>query len=181
MYEKSSDRRRSRRVALKLRGRYMLSDGYESHCETLDISTTGVRIHADVLADIGERVIAYIDDLGRIEGDTVRRGDDWFVMEIRITRGRIDRIAQKLRELSGVSLETTMVAPILTEKRTAKLQLAFGQVYALEVSDETSFGAKVHADFRLLHGAKLTIDGRPAIVVGDEPDGFLVEYSRRPL
>ena len=166
---------------MKLRGRFMLPDGYESHCQTLDVSTTGVCIQADVVAAIGERVVAYIDELGRIEGDIVRRGADWFVIEIRTTRGRIDRIAQKIAMASGEGLAATDLAPISPAKRIAKLQLAFGQIYNLEVSDETSFGAKVHADFQLLHGAKLTIDGRPAIVDRDDSDGFFIVYPRRPV
>ena len=179
MGEISSDRRRSRRAALKLPGRYMLSDGFEFHCRTLNVSATGVCIQADFVANLGERVVAYIDELGRIEGQVVRRGQDWFVIEVRTTQSRIDRIAQKIAALSGESPEALTVAPTETKRRSVRLQLGFGQIHIVEISDETSLGAKVHADFQLLPGVKLTIDGKPAVVDRDDSDGFFVAFARR--
>ena len=178
MSEQSSDRRHSRRAALKLRGRYMLADGYESHCETIDVSATGMRIHAEVVADVGERVVAYIDELGRAEGQTARRGADWFAIEAHTTQARIDRVAKKIASLAGQDAEDVIAAPIVPRRRAVTLQLAFGQVYTVEVSEETSLGAKVHANFRLLRGAKMTIDGHAAVVDRDDSDGFFVVYRR---
>jgi hypothetical protein len=175
-----ADHRRSRRAGLKLRGRYMLSDGGEFPCQTIDVSATGVAVQAYVVANLGERVVAYLDELGRIEGVVVRRGDDWFAIEARTSQSRIDRIAQKIAALSGESSEAFAVASTGARDRPATLRTAFGQDFAVRVSDETKAGAKVLADFKLLPGTHVTIDGLRAVVDHDSPDGFLVVFDRGP-
>ena len=158
----------------------MLSDGSEFRCRTIDVSATGVAIEAYVVAKLGERVVAYLDELGRIEGLVVRRGEDWFAIEARTSQNRIDRIAQKIAALSGESGEAFAVTPIATRIRSATLRTTFGQDFAVRVSDETEAGAKVLADFKLLPGARVTIDGLRAVVDRDSPDGFLVAFGRTP-
>ena len=60
------ERRQHKRVELALRGRYMLRDGCEYPCWTLDISLSGVAIIGGSKGSVGERVVAYIDHIGRI-------------------------------------------------------------------------------------------------------------------
>ena len=172
-----AESRRSKRAGLKLRGRYMLADGGEFHCQTIDVSATGVAIQAYVVAKLGERVVVYLDELGRVEGVVVRRGGDWFAIAARTSQSRIDRIAQKIAALCGESGEAFAVAPIDARIRSATLRTAFGQDFAVGVSGETEVSAKVLADFKLLPGARVTIDGLRAVVERDSPDGFFVEFD----
>jgi hypothetical protein len=53
-----ADHRRSKRAGLQLRGRFMLSDGGEFRCQTIDVSVTGIAIQAHVVANLGERSTA---------------------------------------------------------------------------------------------------------------------------
>ncbi len=153
----------------------MLADGNEFPCQTLDVSTTGVAIAAYVVANLGERVIAYFDELGRIEGVTVRRGEGWFAIKVATPRGRIDRIAQKIALLSGESAAPA-VAP--TPPRSAALRTEFGQEFTVRIAEETENGATALADFKLLPGVRVTLDGRRAVVRGDSADGIFVEFER---
>ncbi len=155
----------------------MLSDGGEFHCQTIDVSATGVAIQAYVVAKLDERVVVYLDELGRIEGVVVRRGEDWFAIEARTSQSRIDRIAQKIAALSGESGEAFTVAPIAARIRSATLRTAFGQDFAVALSGETEASAKVLAKFKLLPGAHVTIDGLRAVVDRDSPDGFFVVFD----
>ena len=34
-----------------------------------------------MVGDMGERVVVYVQELGRVEGVVVRRSDDWFAIE----------------------------------------------------------------------------------------------------
>lgn len=180
MIANHADHRRSKRAGLKLPGRYMLSDGGEFRCHTIDVSATGIAIQAYVVAKVGERVVAYLDELGRIEGVVVRRGEDWFAIDARTSQSRIDRIAQKIAALSGESSEAFAVAPTEAQVRPAALRTTFGQDFVVRIADETPTGAKVLADFKLLPGAHVTIDGRQAVVDLDSPDGFRVVFARNP-
>ena len=71
--EPESERRRHDRVVLTLPGRYLLADGMEFPCEIVEVSSVGVAIRGPMVGDLGERVVGYVQELGRIEGVIVRR------------------------------------------------------------------------------------------------------------
>jgi PilZ domain len=93
---RGADRRRYARIPLSLRGRYMLEDGREYPCATRDVSRLGIAIEGVPVGAIGERVIAYLDELGRIEGRVVRRSEDWFAIELVATPQKLDRLDGKI-------------------------------------------------------------------------------------
>jgi len=95
------ERRRSARTPLTLRGRYMLEDGSEFHCETLDISPIGIGIRGVAAGAIGDRVVAYFDGLGRVEGRIVRRAHTWFAIEITATPRKLESLTNKINRLLG--------------------------------------------------------------------------------
>src|SRR5690606_10655510 len=64
----AQERRRFQRVDVNLLGRYMLSNRQEYPCQVVDMSPGGMALIAPVSAQVGERVIAYIDHVGRLEG-----------------------------------------------------------------------------------------------------------------
>lgn len=173
---KFTERRRSRRTRLNLRGRYMLADGGEHPCETIDVSVTGLAISAYVVADLKERVVAYIDELGRLEGIVARRGSDWFAIDVKIPQSRIDRLAQKIAALSGDAGASTSRAPEL-QMRSAELRTEFGQSFAVRLCNATRFSARVQANFELLPGTRVTVDQRPAVVAHDTADGFILDFT----
>src|SRR3972149_4768114 len=89
---RSEERRRHQRVNVNLLGRYMLSDRREFPCQVIDMSPGGMAVVAPVAGNPGERVIAYVDHLGRLEGKIARLLDNGFAMTIPATpRGRRDR------------------------------------------------------------------------------------------
>ena len=69
-----ADRRRYRRVHVDLIGRFMRADKQEFSCRMYDISVGGCALltQTPVPVEIGEKVIAYFEHLGRLEG-TVNR------------------------------------------------------------------------------------------------------------
>jgi len=62
----SQDRRQ--RVKVSLLGRYMLADHREFPCQVVDMSPGGMAVIAPVVGKLGDRVVAYVDHLGRLEG-----------------------------------------------------------------------------------------------------------------
>jgi hypothetical protein len=79
---KQFDGRRHRRAVLTLRGRYMLSDGREYDCRTIDISAGGIAILGAIKGKVGERVVVYLDQVGRVEGTIVRHFGGCFAIEL---------------------------------------------------------------------------------------------------
>ena len=78
----SEERRRFQRVKVNLLGRYMLADRREFPCQVVNMSPGGMALIAPVLPKFGERVIAYIDHVGRLEGVCTRHFENGFASTI---------------------------------------------------------------------------------------------------
>ena len=104
--ESTFERRRYDRAVLTLPGRYMLADGQEFDCQIVDASPFGVAIRAPLVGDLGERVVAYVQELGRIEGVIVRRGIDWFAVELHVPSARLRKLAKRMTGLRGGKRKT---------------------------------------------------------------------------
>ena len=95
-----TERRRYPRVRVNLAGRYMLADGAEYGCRVQDISPGGLALMASASGRVGERVIAYIDYIGRVEGKIIRIFPTGFAMMIAATEHWRDRIARRLTRVA---------------------------------------------------------------------------------
>lgn len=90
------ERRRHARVALALHGRYMIEDGSEFRCQTVDVSPVGIAIRGFLAGEMGQRLVAYLDDLGRIEGAIIRRTSFLLAIEALPSARKLSRLAAKI-------------------------------------------------------------------------------------
>src|SRR5271155_1790333 len=97
----SDERRRFQRVRVDLLGRYMLPDRREFPCQGVNMSPGGMAVLAPVSAQPGERVIAYVDHLGRLEGHVARLFQNGFAMTISATARKRDKLAAQLTWLAN--------------------------------------------------------------------------------
>ena len=77
------DRRRYKRVAVSLDGRIMTEDKREFPCEVFNMSPGGMALRASASPQPGERIVAYLDNLGRLEGTVARTFEGGFAIELR--------------------------------------------------------------------------------------------------
>ena len=63
-----ADRRRHKRVNITLLGRFMRANKQEYPCKLIDISVGGTAMMSPVAVEDGERIVAYFDHIGGIEG-----------------------------------------------------------------------------------------------------------------
>src|SRR5579864_9039804 len=92
----NDERRRFQRVRVDLLGRYMLPDRREFPCQVVNMSPGGMALIAPVSGQPGERVIAYVDHLGRLEGHIARAFQNGFAMTIGATARKRDKLAAQL-------------------------------------------------------------------------------------
>src|SRR5436305_9377930 len=92
----AEERRRFSRVKINLLGRYMLQDRREFPCQVINMSPGGMALVAPVPGEIGDRVIAYVDHLGRLEGRIARQLNNGFAMTIAATPRKRDMLAAQL-------------------------------------------------------------------------------------
>src|SRR5476649_2072589 len=143
----SEDRRRFQRVKVNLLGRYMLSDRREFPCQVIDMSPGGMAVVAPVAGNPGERVIAYVDHLGRLEGKIARLLDNGFAMTISATSRKRDKLAAKLTWLANrqiLNLPEDRRHGSFTPRNTlARLILPNGTNVTCRVIDLSASGAAV--------------------------------------
>src|SRR5215217_3120525 len=74
-----ADDNRFQRVKVSVLGRYMLADRREFPCQILEMSPGDAMVIAPVPGLVGERVIAYVDHVGRIEGSILNQNEGGFL------------------------------------------------------------------------------------------------------
>jgi hypothetical protein len=182
--ETESERRRYDRVALALPGRYMLADGKEFDCQIVDVSPVGVGVRGPLVGDLGERVVAYVQELGRIEGVIVRRSPDadWFALDLRVPLNKLDKLAKRIdwlvrRQAEG-SPERRSFARFDQEQERTTLQLSDGREFQASLIDVSTGGAALEVDVTPPVGAPVTIGQQRAHVSRHFAGGIAVTFDR---
>jgi hypothetical protein len=178
----SEERRRFQRVRVDLLGRYMLPDRREFPCQVMNMSPGGMAMIAPVGAQPGERVIAYVDHLGRLEGHVARIFQNGFAMTISATSRKRDKLAAQLTWLANRHIlglpEDRRHGRRVPRVPIARLILPNGVNVSCRIIDVSESGAGIATDQRPTIGALVTLGKVPGRVVRHLEDGFAVEFTR---
>ena len=143
----AEERRRHQRVKVNLLGRYMLADRREYPCQVINMSPGGIALVAPVLGNPGDRVIAYVDHLGRLEGKIARIIDNGFAMTVEATLRKRDKLAAQLTWLANQHIlnlpEDRRHGRFIPKKAMARLILPNGNNVACRVIDVSESGAAI--------------------------------------
>jgi c-di-GMP-binding flagellar brake protein YcgR len=176
------DRRRYRRYPLSLAGRYMLEDRREYVCRTIDVSADGAALAAPIHGHVGERVIAYIDNLGRLEGAIVRVTDIGFTMTIAATLRKRDKLAASLAWLAdrdGTGRDDARQhGRIAPRNPFSTLTLPDGTAFRCRILDLSLSGAAIAVDAEPPVGAPVRLGTLPARIGRHFAGGLAVEFKR---
>jgi hypothetical protein len=179
------ERRRFRRTSLVIGGRMLDPLGREQDCRTADISPGDVRITAPVLPGIGERVVLYLDGLGRVSGKVARRcGEDEVAVIFDFSAHKREKLAEQLMLTMnahlGVAAEPRSMATVETGQM-ARIELESGESYQGEVLDFSLAGITLKTTKPApLIGAWVRIGGvygRVARLI--DGGGFAVDFEPR--
>lgn len=175
------DRRRTNRVNVHLLGRFMLEDRREYPCQTLNISPGSLALTTPIVGKVGERVVAYIDHLGRVEGTIMRVFDGGFAMVLTATLRKKDKLAAKLTWLANrheLNLpEDRRHDRITSPIQTVTVGLPDGREYKARILDLSASGAAVSLEVRPPVGTPVMIGRIRAQVVRHSEDGVAVEFN----
>jgi hypothetical protein len=178
----SAERRRFQRVKVNLLGRYMLADRREFPCQVVNMSPGGMAIIAPVSGAPGERIIAYVDHLGRLEGHIARVFQNGFAMTISATSRKRDKLAAQLtwlanRQILGLP-EDRRHGRIVPRNPIGRLIMPNGLNVSCRIIDVSQSGAGIATDQRPPVGALVTLGKVQGRVVRHLEDGFAVEFTR---
>jgi hypothetical protein len=178
----SEERRRFQRVSVNLLGRYMLADRREFPCQVTDMSPGGMAVIAPVVGQVQERVIAYVDHVGRLEGVIARQFQNGFAMTIAATPRKRDKLAAQLTWLANRHIlnlpEDRRHGRITPKNPMGRLILPNGINVAVRVIDISQSGAAIKTDQRPEIGTPVTIGKTPGRVVRHLEEGFAIEFVR---
>lgn len=166
-----AERRRYRRVPVGLSGRMMGADGLEHDCRSEDVSPGDMRIAAAASVKVGDRVVFYLEDLGRLEGHVVRNiAAGEFAVVLSATAHKREKIAELLTWLMSKDLARDI-------ERTPHKHLGNGSLTSVVPDNGPTVEGEV-LDFSLVGMAIRTSQTPPALGAWVRIGGIYGRVSR---
>ncbi len=176
-----SERRDFQRVHVKLYGRYMLEDRTEHPCQVVDMSPGNCSFISNHSGELGEKVIAYIDHIGRVEGVMTRTLPDGFAMTILASERKKDKLAAQLTWLANrheLDLpEDRRHERVAPRNPITVLALNDGRQYECRIVDLSLSGAAIEIDVKPAIGTQVTLGTMRGQIVRHFDDGAAVEFA----
>ncbi|HWG03628.1 MAG TPA: PilZ domain-containing protein [Beijerinckiaceae bacterium] len=177
-----AEARRHQRVKIDLPGRYMLEDRREFECRTLDMSPGGIALVAPVIPTIGERVVVYLDAIGRIDGVCVRDLGQGFAMNVKATPRRREKLAEQLtwfanQQVLGME-DLRNAGRIVPKQRQTTLTFENGTSLPARIVDLSRSGVALGADCIPAIGAAVRVGQVDGHVVRILDEGIAVHFEQ---
>ena len=175
----AEERRRHQRVRVNLLGRYMLADRREFPCQVVNMSPGGIALIAPVSGNVGDRVIAYVDHLGRLEGQIARPLQNGFAMTIAATPRKRDMLAAQVTNRNILNLPEDRRHGRFVPKITgARLVMRNGTNIGVRIIDISLSGAGIGTQERPEIGSHVSLGKISGRVVRHLEQGFAIEFTR---
>jgi len=184
--DNGTNRRQYERTSLSVAGRLMLPSGGEFPCDVEDISEGGIALHSQADGEIGDRVIVYLDRLGRFEGQLVRRFNGGFAIETHLQTNQRARLIERIEllknhrggdEIAALPQRALRRAPTSEEAHEgARLTIDHGEEVACKVLDISLTGAHIRLSNRPKVGTHVTVGRTLGRVVRHTDEGIGVEF-----
>jgi hypothetical protein len=178
----ATERRRHQRVKLCLNGRFMRSDRREFDCATIDMSPGGIAFRADAIVRPAERIVAYLNQVGRVEGTVARMFAGGFAIQMHLLPAKRDKLADQLTWLANRAAlglpEDRRHERVEPRNPRTTLKLPDGRECVACLIDISQSGAAVVVNARPAIGARVIVGATPAQVVRILDGGLAVEFAR---
>jgi hypothetical protein len=160
----------------------MLTDRREFPRQITDMSPGGMALIAPVRGQVGERIIAYADHIGRLEGAITRQFPNGFAMTFASTAHKRDKLAAQLTWLANRHLldlpEQRRDHRVAPHDTVTRLTLPNGLNIACHLMQISQSSATIATNQRPKIGAIVTIGTTPGRVVRHFDEGFALEFTR---
>lgn len=175
------ERRTFQRVRVKMYGRFMLEDRTEHACQVVDMSPGSVSLRAETLGELGEKVIAYIDHIGRVEGVVTRHLPDGFALTLVASDRKKDKLAAQLTWLANkheLDLpEDRRHERVAPRNPVSTVRLSDGRQYQCRIIDLSLSGAAIEIDVRPALGTQVSLGTMRGQIVRHFEDGVAIEFA----
>lgn len=173
------DRRRHRRFPVTLLGRFMRANKHEFPCKLVDISIGGAAVSSPVDVEVGERIVAYFDHLGGLEGKVVRVFHGGFAIELIATQHKREKLAAQVTWLVNrheIGSDSRRHERIALGTKSTTLKLDEGITVQVNVVDVSMSGASVQTEARPAIGTEVVLGKLRAKVVRHHSEGVGLQF-----
>lgn len=142
------ERRRFRRMPVEVSGRLLDAQGREQDCRSADISPGDIRIAAPALPPVGERVVIYLDGIGRVSGHIARKcGEGEAAVIFDFSAHKREKMAEQLTLIVNKDLGIDEPSRPAAREGAQTVRLAFetGETYDGEVLDFSLAGVTIRS------------------------------------
>ncbi len=168
-------------VKVQLYGRFMLEDRTEHVCQIEEMSPGDVVLNTEVMANNGERIIAYIDHIGRVEGTVERVVRGGFLLSLVASDRKKNKIAAQLTWLANKHEldmpEDRRHQRIAPRNPISTLAMADGRQYPCRIIDLSISGAAVEIRMRPALNSQVILGTMRGRVVRHFEEGIAIEFA----
>ena len=157
----------------------MLPDMSEHPCQVSSIDANGVTLLAEHTVEPDTPVIAYLDDLGRVDGilENVTKGG--FYVAFNLTGKRRERMQRRLEWFENSDPAKRRDDRHAPKESVSQITLSDGREYECEVLDISVSGASVKTNVLPSIGTHLSLGKMRGRVVRYTADGIGIEFMRK--
>lgn len=168
-------------VTVNLNGRYMLEDRSENPCVVIEMSPGTALLSGLSTPRQGERVIAYVDHIGRIEGFMQAMLANGFLIALQATEYKQDKLAAQLTWLAnrhelGLA-EDRRHERVAPRKVNQVLTMQDGRQYPCKMIDISMSGAAIEIDVRPAINSSVTLGSMRGTVMRHFAEGIAIEFT----
>lgn len=179
--QRPPQQRSFQRVSVNLQGRLMLANYDEFDCIAVEMSPGDVIISCAGRPSQGERVIAYIDHLGRIEGTVQHMTPGGFNMTINASDRKREKLAAQLTWIANkheLGLPEDRRHDRLTPRDTqTELTLEDGSMHLCRIMDLSLSGAALDVEIRPPLGTAVRLGNMRGRIVRHFMEGVAMEFN----
>ncbi len=163
-------------------GRFMLPDHSEHSCRVREITPDHVVLSSDAVVEEGMHVVAYIDEIGRVDGEVEAVDGERFTLRFRQTAGRRERIFRRLEwlrdKMQGKVSDQRRHERYKPRDSKSRIVLPDGRSYPCEVLDISLSGASIKTAVLPALGTHVMLGKMHGRVVRYHEHGIAVEFVR---
>ena len=171
---------RFQRVKISVLGRYMLANRSEYPCQIIEMSPGDATFIAPAAGEFGEKIIAYLDDVGRIEGKISQIIEGGFIVSFSASERKRDKLAAQLTWLANKDIlglpEERDNERIVPDFRHSALELEDGRKYPCKIIDISISGAAIEINVRPEIGTNIVLGRMQAKIVRHIENGVGVQF-----
>jgi hypothetical protein len=177
-------------VDIQLGGRYSLAsrrdmqgNRREFACRTSRVSPFQMMVSVPVVGTVGERVISYFGEFGKLDGWISTQVEGGFLIDLEVAKEKRELLAGKLSWLEKQKKDSTIIdaraqGRIIPENPHSSLIFADGSQVSCFVIDMSVSGAAVSAFIQPEIGTPLAVGSSVGRVIRHFREGFAVKFER---